>query len=206
MRAAVVLRYYADLSVDEVATTLGKSPNTIKAQLQTALDRLRAHLADPTRHQPRGGQPCMTTGSRTSLRGALHAEADEPAVHASRSGSSSDGWPSAGDVTDAARRQRTLAAAVAAIAITGGGAMFFLFATGPTGLVGTTPVPSATASAATPLPDAATLLADFPTTTLLLEHAVDGGPRGTDRDGRRRAIDRSRLRWSSHPCATVPAT
>jgi RNA polymerase sigma-70 factor (ECF subfamily) len=47
MRAAVVLRYYADLSVDEVAAALGKSPNTIKAQLQTALDRLRAHLADP---------------------------------------------------------------------------------------------------------------------------------------------------------------
>jgi RNA polymerase sigma-70 factor (ECF subfamily) len=47
MRAAVVLRYYADLSVDEVATALGKSPNTIKAQLQTALDRLRTHLADP---------------------------------------------------------------------------------------------------------------------------------------------------------------
>jgi len=47
MRAAVVLRYYADLTVDEVATTLGKSPNTIKAQLQTALDRLRIHLADP---------------------------------------------------------------------------------------------------------------------------------------------------------------
>ena len=48
IRAAVVLRYYADLSVDEVATTLGKSPNTIKAQLQTALDRLRTHLSDPT--------------------------------------------------------------------------------------------------------------------------------------------------------------
>ena len=47
MRAAVVLRYYADLSVEEIATTLGKSPNTIKAQLQTALDRLRVHLADP---------------------------------------------------------------------------------------------------------------------------------------------------------------
>jgi RNA polymerase sigma factor (sigma-70 family) len=47
MRAAVVLRYYADLSVDDVATTLGKSPNTIKAQLQTALDRLRIHLAEP---------------------------------------------------------------------------------------------------------------------------------------------------------------
>jgi RNA polymerase sigma-70 factor, ECF subfamily len=47
IRAAVVLRYYADLSVEEVAATLGKSPNTIKAQLQTALDRLRIHLADP---------------------------------------------------------------------------------------------------------------------------------------------------------------
>lgn len=47
MRAALVLRYYADLSVDEVAIALGKSPNTIKAQLQAALDRLRIHLADP---------------------------------------------------------------------------------------------------------------------------------------------------------------
>ena len=47
MRAAVVLRYYADLSVEETAVALGKSPNTIKAQLQTALDRLRVHLADP---------------------------------------------------------------------------------------------------------------------------------------------------------------
>lgn len=47
IRAAIVLRYYADLSVEEVAATLGKSPNTIKAQLQTALDRLRVHLADP---------------------------------------------------------------------------------------------------------------------------------------------------------------
>jgi RNA polymerase sigma-70 factor (ECF subfamily) len=46
MRAAVVLRYYADLPVDEVAMALGKSPNTIKAQLQAALDRLRASLAD----------------------------------------------------------------------------------------------------------------------------------------------------------------
>ena len=47
MRAAVVLRYYADLSVDEVARALGKSPNTVKAQLQTALDRLRRSLTDP---------------------------------------------------------------------------------------------------------------------------------------------------------------
>jgi len=47
MRAAVVLRYYADLPVEEVARTLGKSPNTIKAQLQTALDRLRRSLTEP---------------------------------------------------------------------------------------------------------------------------------------------------------------
>src|SRR5687768_14201584 len=47
MRAAVVLRYYADLPVEEVAAALGKSPNTIKAQLQAALDRLRISLADP---------------------------------------------------------------------------------------------------------------------------------------------------------------
>jgi RNA polymerase sigma-70 factor (ECF subfamily) len=58
MRAAVVLRYYADLSVDDVAAALGKSPNTIKAQLQVALDRLRITLADQ-----RG----------TSLREANHA-------------------------------------------------------------------------------------------------------------------------------------
>ncbi len=47
MRAAVVLRYYADLPVEAVAAALGKSPNTIKAQLQTALDRLRRSLAEP---------------------------------------------------------------------------------------------------------------------------------------------------------------
>jgi RNA polymerase sigma-70 factor, ECF subfamily len=47
MRAAVVLRYYADLPVEEVARALGKSPNTIKAQLQTALDRLRRSLSEP---------------------------------------------------------------------------------------------------------------------------------------------------------------
>jgi RNA polymerase sigma-70 factor, ECF subfamily len=47
MRAAVVLRYYADLPVEGVAAALGKSPNTIKAQRQVALDRLRRSLAEP---------------------------------------------------------------------------------------------------------------------------------------------------------------
>jgi RNA polymerase sigma-70 factor (ECF subfamily) len=48
MRAAVVLRYYADLRVEDVAAALGKSPNTIKAQLQTALDRLRVSVGEAT--------------------------------------------------------------------------------------------------------------------------------------------------------------
>jgi RNA polymerase sigma-70 factor, ECF subfamily len=47
MRAAVVLRYYADLPVEGVAAALGKSPNTIKAQLKTALERLRRRLGQP---------------------------------------------------------------------------------------------------------------------------------------------------------------
>jgi RNA polymerase sigma factor (sigma-70 family) len=46
IRAAVVLRYYADLTVAEVAEVLGKSPNTIKSQLQVALDRLRVSLSE----------------------------------------------------------------------------------------------------------------------------------------------------------------
>ena len=46
MRAAVVLRYYADLPVEAVATALGVSPNTIKSQLRVALGHLRAALSD----------------------------------------------------------------------------------------------------------------------------------------------------------------
>lgn len=45
-RAAVVLHYYADLPVAGVAAALGVSPNTVKTQLKTALDRLRTALAD----------------------------------------------------------------------------------------------------------------------------------------------------------------
>jgi RNA polymerase sigma-70 factor, ECF subfamily len=45
MRAAVVLHYYADLPVDQVAALLGRSPNTIKAQLRVALERIRKGLS-----------------------------------------------------------------------------------------------------------------------------------------------------------------
>ncbi|CAN5796968.1 N/A [soil metagenome] len=45
-RAAVILHYYADLSVADVSRTLGTSPNTVKTQLRQALERLRLALAD----------------------------------------------------------------------------------------------------------------------------------------------------------------
>ena len=47
VRAAIALRYYADLDVDEVAAALGTSRNTVKTQLRIGLDRLRDNLRDP---------------------------------------------------------------------------------------------------------------------------------------------------------------
>jgi RNA polymerase sigma factor (sigma-70 family) len=44
MRAAVVLRYYADLSVRETAETLGTTENTVKTQLREALAQMRRAL------------------------------------------------------------------------------------------------------------------------------------------------------------------
>ena len=46
VRAAIVLHYFADLTVDQTAATLGKRPNTIKAQIQDGLGRLRARLGE----------------------------------------------------------------------------------------------------------------------------------------------------------------
>jgi RNA polymerase sigma-70 factor (ECF subfamily) len=40
-RAAVVLHYYADLPVADVAAVMGTSENTVKSQLRTGLARLR---------------------------------------------------------------------------------------------------------------------------------------------------------------------
>jgi RNA polymerase sigma-70 factor (ECF subfamily) len=44
-RAAVVLHYYADLPVAEVAAAMGTSENTVKSQLRTGLARLRDLLS-----------------------------------------------------------------------------------------------------------------------------------------------------------------
>jgi RNA polymerase sigma-70 factor (ECF subfamily) len=43
-RAAVVLHYYADLPVADVAAAMGTSQNTVKSQLRTGLARLREML------------------------------------------------------------------------------------------------------------------------------------------------------------------
>jgi RNA polymerase sigma-70 factor (sigma-E family) len=45
-RAVVVLRYWADLSVDQTADVLGCSPGTVKTLSSRALDKLRAALGD----------------------------------------------------------------------------------------------------------------------------------------------------------------
>ena len=45
-RAVVVLRYWADLSVDQAADVLGCSPGTVKTLGARALDKLRAALGD----------------------------------------------------------------------------------------------------------------------------------------------------------------
>jgi RNA polymerase sigma-70 factor (ECF subfamily) len=52
-RAAVVLHYYADLPVADVAAVMGTSQNTVKTQLRTGLARLRDALDSsvlPTTH------------------------------------------------------------------------------------------------------------------------------------------------------------
>lgn len=45
-RAAVVLRHWADLSVEDTAQALGKRPGTVKALTHQGLARLRELLAD----------------------------------------------------------------------------------------------------------------------------------------------------------------
>jgi len=56
-RAVVVLRYWADLSVDQVAAVLGCSPGAVKSQNARALDKLRSVLGDTTTESGVHGRP-----------------------------------------------------------------------------------------------------------------------------------------------------
>lgn len=55
-RAVVMLRYWADLSVDQVAEMLGCSPGTVKSQSARGPDKLRQTLADPVEPSPATGR------------------------------------------------------------------------------------------------------------------------------------------------------
>jgi RNA polymerase sigma-70 factor (sigma-E family) len=56
-RAVVVLRYWADLSVEQVAAALGCSPGNVKSQTARALDKLRTLLGDAMTEVSSPGPP-----------------------------------------------------------------------------------------------------------------------------------------------------
>ena len=65
-RAVVVLRYWADLSVEQTAAALGCSPGNVKSQSARALDKLRAVL----------GEAMAESGPPASLREERHETGD----------------------------------------------------------------------------------------------------------------------------------
>ena len=69
-RAVVVLRYWEDLSVEQVADLLGCSPGNVKSQSSRSLDKLRAVLGDAAAEHGPLGQPPPARPRET--RGARH--------------------------------------------------------------------------------------------------------------------------------------
>jgi RNA polymerase sigma-70 factor (sigma-E family) len=65
-RAVVVLRYWADLSVEQTAAALGCSPGNVKSQSARALDKLRVLL----------GEAMADSGPPASLREERHETGD----------------------------------------------------------------------------------------------------------------------------------
>jgi RNA polymerase sigma-70 factor (sigma-E family) len=73
-RAVVVLRYWSDLSVEQVATVLGCSAGNVKSQSARALDRLRILLGGPGGETSPAGQAGQAgpAGSRPVRRHATN--------------------------------------------------------------------------------------------------------------------------------------
>ena len=68
-RAVVVLRYWADLSVDQAAAALGCSPGNVKSQSARALDKLRTVLGEA---MAESGSSSMPPVSRHEPGGSRH--------------------------------------------------------------------------------------------------------------------------------------
>jgi RNA polymerase sigma-70 factor (sigma-E family) len=62
-RAVVVLRYWADLSVEQVALVLGCSPGNVKSQSARSLAKLRTLLGDVMSESGSSGPPQQGPGS-----------------------------------------------------------------------------------------------------------------------------------------------
>jgi len=68
-RAVVVLRYWADLSVDQAAVVLGCSPGNVKSQSARALGKLRVLLGDAAAES---GSPGPPLGQQDETRDGRH--------------------------------------------------------------------------------------------------------------------------------------
>ena len=68
-RVVVIMRYWADLSVYQVADLLGCSPGNVKSQSARALDKLRAVLGDT---MTESGSPARPREERYETRDAWH--------------------------------------------------------------------------------------------------------------------------------------
>jgi len=74
-REAVALRFFADLSLDEIAACQGVPTGTVKSRLHTALARLRTSLSDP----PAGhGLDTQRQGTSLADSGDMAVEVPDP--------------------------------------------------------------------------------------------------------------------------------
>ena len=73
-RACIVLRYYEDLKVDDIADWLGISPGAVKRYLSDGLGKMAVALAED--HSSATPRPTTTTNTNTNTntdtRGAIH--------------------------------------------------------------------------------------------------------------------------------------